>query len=153
MESKIQEPIQSNRNLAYPSMVDHEKQCLYQNWFLSLKSPGNPGTGRQTTMNRPQKSLDQRTQPSLRRPWPEVILATSTYTSQHTKPSFPRPRCNSKGNEHENPCAKAKSISEASIIELCSVQPDNTCIKSSCKSFPAFAALDWKSSCATANAG
>jgi len=51
--------------------------------------------------------------------------------------------------EHENPCAKAKPTSEARVIELCSVEHNNTWDESSPKSCPAPAAQNWQSSSTT----
>jgi uncharacterized protein (DUF2336 family) len=47
--------------------------------------------------------------------------------------------------ENENLCARAKSTSKASLIELCSVEHGNTWAKSSRKSSPALAAHHWQS--------
>jgi hypothetical protein len=45
--------------------------------------------------------------------------------------------------ENENLCARAKSTSKASLIELCSVEHGNTWAESSRKSSPALAAQHW----------
>jgi hypothetical protein len=50
---------------------------------------------------------------------------------------------NDRNMENENLCAKAKSTSKASIIELCSVEHGNTWAESSRKSSVALAAHNW----------